>query len=107
MATNQKILIMNDDQSIQIENIKYIDAQTIETKNHILEKPSSKKYYEDKTGMIYYIFNCDLPAKMEAENLKQLRRSTALKSLFNYEKDGSFNYLSLMPWAITALAIMF
>ena len=42
----------------------------------------------------------DLQTKIEAENLKKLRRSVALNNIFDYETTKTFDLMGFMPYII-------
>ncbi|MDR4352532.1 hypothetical protein FOS02_28020, partial [Bacillus paranthracis] len=64
------------------------------------------RYYNETEGAISYMFNVDIPSKMEAEKLKTLRRSTAIKNLFKYDTQKSFNFEKMIPWVIVVLTLL-
>lgn len=65
------------------------------------------KYFDKTSGGLHFIFNLDVPAKVEAENLKRLRRSSAIHNLFSYDKQKKFDLIGFMPWVVVILLVLF
>ncbi|MEC2986271.1 hypothetical protein P9Z41_12875, partial [Bacillus cereus] len=57
---------------------------------------------------VYHIYNLEKPARIEAENLKMLRRSSALKGIFDFDTGKKpFDIIGFMPWVIIVLLAIF
>lgn len=103
---NCRISIITDD-NIETYNVIDIIGDSIEYKNGILNISDGVKYYDITTGGLHYIFNLDVPAKVEAQNLKLLRRSEALKNIFKYDRDKNFDIMAFIPYVIILFMVMF
>lgn len=79
----------------------------IEYEDGVLPISDSLKLYDSGNGGIHYIFNLDLPSKVEANNLKLLRRSNALHNIFKYQSYKKFDLVGFMPWLIIVLLVLF
>lgn len=103
---NHKVIIVNEDGSLTHHQVYGIDSGVIETDQALLEMADAKKYYDVTNAGFTYVFNLDLPARVEAENLKKLRRNTAINNLMKYDREKSLDIFKLLPWIITALALI-
>lgn len=103
---NHRVLIFEDN-CLSVYPVIYFDSVTIETGSMVLNASDCVRYFNDSDGGFSFVFNLDLPAKVEASNLQQLRRSTALKNMFSYDRDKGFDIFKLLPWVITIIALLF
>ena len=81
------------------DNLEYEDG--------ILSVSDAKIYFDASTNGMHYFFNVDIPSKVESKNLKLLRRSTALNNIFKYDRGSKFDLMSMMPWIIIVLLVLF
>lgn len=108
MKENFKVMVFDEElDSLRYEKYIGIDPKDIETENGMYPLEDARKVYNESDGMIYYIFNLDLPAKVEASNLKQLRRSSALSNIFNYDVKKEFDIFKFLPWIVILAMIVF
>ncbi|MNW71049.1 hypothetical protein D3C74_506620 [compost metagenome] len=66
-----------------------------------------KKFLDIRNGYLIYTVSLDMPARMEAERLRQLRRSTAIKRMFEFNVKDKPDYFKYVPYVIIALLILF
>ncbi|HDR4573542.1 TPA: hypothetical protein QCQ70_004366 [Bacillus cytotoxicus] len=104
--SNHKVIIVRDD-VMYVEKVRSADSDVIETETSIYKTEDANRYYNETEGSITYVFNVDIPAKVEAENLKLLRRATTIKNIFKYDTDKAFDINKMIPWIIVALALIF
>lgn len=104
---NDKVIIFNDDGTIEIHSCLEKFMNAIETDTDILRMEDAKKYVDVRSGGITYIFNADIPARMEAQNLKNLRRSSALRNAFSFDKPNNPDFVKIGFAVIAILAIIF
>lgn len=103
-----KVLIFDKERgAVNIENGKNIYADQIESESGLYDLAHSKVYHDEWNGDTYYLFNVDLPAKVEAANLKRLRRSAAISAMFSYDTKKSFDLFKFLPYVIIILMVMF
>ncbi|MCU4936938.1 hypothetical protein OB966_22320 [Bacillus cereus] len=102
--SNHKVMIVRDE-VVFVERVRCADSDVIETETAIYKSEDAIRYYNETDGAFLYLFNMDIPAKVEAENLKNLRRSMTLKNLFSYNTEKPFDLFKLMPW-IFALGVL-
>lgn len=108
MSKNLKLFIFDKENNvIHNEKILVADEHGIETKHSVFENKDCDKYFNETDGNVYYVVNADLPAKVEANNLKNLRRSNALNNIFNYDVNKTFDVISLLPWLVIILLVLF
>lgn len=102
---NHRVMIVKDG-SVTFSPARQCDKGMIECEHDILPETDAKKFYDQDNGCILYVYNLDIPAKVESEKLKDLRRSVALNRIFNYDKEKPFNWFGLLPYVIAIIAIM-
>lgn len=103
--SNHKAYVVRDD-VMYVERVISADSDVVETETGIYKTDDAIRYYNETEGAISYMFNVDIPSKMEAEKLKTLRRSTAIKNLFKYDTQKSFNFEKMIPWVIVVLTLL-
>lgn len=101
-----KVILFQED-TVSTYPVTDLYSDVVEYENGTLKVADSEKYYDAVNGGISYVFNLDLPAQVEAENLKTLRRSTAIHNLFSYDRHKKFDLVSIMPWLIIILLVLF
>lgn len=107
-AQREQVIIYNkEDNTISIENVIEQKNGMIETKNYQLPLLNGKRVFNDTTGVITYIYNLDMPAKLESQQLKTLRRSTALLRAFDFDKDTGVKWAQLGIFTVIVLLILF
>lgn len=104
--SKHKVIVIRDE-VMYVERVKSADSDVIETETAIYQTEDASRYYNETEGSLTYVFNVDVPAKVEAERLKLLRRSSAIKNIFKYDTEKSFNVEKLIPWVIVALVVIF
>ncbi|PHC29623.1 hypothetical protein COE95_17860 [Bacillus toyonensis] len=103
--SNHKAYVIRDE-VMYVERVISADSDVVETETGIYKTDDAKRYYNETESAISYMFNVDIPSKMEAEKLKTLRRSTAIKNLFKYDTQKSFNFEKMIPWVIVVLTLL-
>jgi hypothetical protein len=104
---NYKVIIFNQDGTITTNKVYGIDGNMVETEEDFLRLEDAVKYHDITNGGFTYFYHLDVPAKVESENLKNLRRSVALKNLFVYDREKGFDIFKLMPYMIAVCALLF
>lgn len=107
MKNKDQVLIFHENQTITIHTVKEKMEDCIETAENILSLRDASTHVNTSNGGIMYIYHLDLPAKVEAEKLKQLRRSVALKRALDFDKETGTDWAKFVPWIIAGLAIIF
>lgn len=109
MAANQKtkVVFIEDGNAMYSERFVAASGNTLETKEGVYNLDEFQKFYNETEGVLYYFSNIDIQAKVEAQNLKMLRRSTALANLFKYEVKKTMSLAGLFPYAVIVLMILF
>lgn len=105
---NISVIVFDENRNIcSIQRGVEIVSDSIETSEGIMMLSDAKIFTDEWNGHIYYIFNLDLPSKVEAENLKRLRRSTAVHNIFSYDTAKPFDFMKLLPYLIIIMMILF
>lgn len=103
---NHRVTIFEND---MLNTYKVVDiyADTLEHEAGVLPLSKGVKYFDADRGSVHFFYNVDLPEKVEMQNLKLLRRSSAIKNLFSYDKNKKFDFMAFMPWLIIILLVLF
>lgn len=104
---NHEVMIVNPDGTLEYHDVLNMDAGFIETADSSLPVNGCDRYYNKNNAGFTFVYNLSLPAQIEAENLKSLRRSHALKNIFSYDKEKGLNGKVIIVGLILALAIVF
>jgi hypothetical protein len=106
--SNIEVIIFNTEtNTLSAEKGINIVADQIETESGIMQLSDAKIWVDDWNSKIYYIFNVDIPAKVEAENLKKLRRSVSLTRIFDYDVKKPMDIFKLLPWIVIIALVVF
>lgn len=107
-TTREQVIIFNeDDNTLSIESVIEVKNGIVETKNYGLPALNAKRIYNDTTGNMVYLYNLDMPAKLESQNIKLLRRSTALLRAFDFDKDTGIKWMPVAIFTVIVLLILF
>lgn len=106
-AKRDKILIFNEDHTVQMLQVEDVSEEAVLTKVGLFQLENMTKHIDTQNGYILYVANVDLPAKMEAANLRQLRRSTALKRMLEFNIQDKPDMFKWVPYFIIAMLILF
>lgn len=106
-AKRDKLLIFNEDQTVQMVTVEDVSEEAVLTKQGLYQLENLNKHIDTQNGYILYVANVDLPAKMEAANLRQLRRSTALKRMLEFNIQDKPDMFKWVPYFIIAMLILF
>lgn len=103
---NSRVTIITDD---TCETYKIVDVydNTVEHEMGVLNLSDAQKYYDVTNGGLHLFYNLDVPSKVESSNLKVLRRSQALKNIFQYEKENKLDVMAFIPYIIIILMVLF
>lgn len=107
--TKHIVVVFNQEHNtVLVEPVTDSNADCVETENNLYHLKDAKTYNDTAKGGLVHVFNADLPAMVEAANLKMLRRSTALKRVMDFDKpDGKTDWVKFLPWVVIAMLIMF
>lgn len=103
---NHKVIVFQDG-SMTHHQVLGIDSGLIETEFDMLPVKDAVRYYDQTNAGFTYIFNLDLPSKVEAGTLKELRRSTAIKNIMSFDREKGFDVFKFMPYVIAVVALLF
>lgn len=93
--------------TLHVEQVTDVIADQIETESGVYSIDEAKRYYDEANGNIVYVYHVDLPAKLEASNLKKLRRSNALHRIFEYDVKTPTDIMKFVPYLIIIMLIVF
>lgn len=104
-----KVVLFNEENNeVNIERVVEASADIVETATGLYHVEAAKTYVDTAAGQLIYVFNADLPARVEAENLKNLRRSVTIKNLFNFERSGGgIDWMKILPYLIIIAMVVF
>lgn len=103
---NYSVSIVTEDTIVTYPVLDLINDD-LEYAHGFLPVADGKKFFDFSNGGLHFMYNLDLPAKVEAEKLKTLRRSVAIKNIFAFDKDKGFDLMGFLPWIIIMLLIFF
>jgi len=106
-SKNSVIIYHQESTAISIHPVLDENASMVEIDTGVLPLDDCQTYINGTKGGLIYAYNLDIPAKIESENIKALRRSVTLRNIFQFDRGGSFDFMKLMPWIIVALVIVF
>ena len=108
MNNKQKILLFNEiDNTFLEETITEITENKIETKEALYTREDFQAYFNESNNTMTYISKIDIQGKIEANNLKKLRRSEAINNMFDYETTKQFDLMAFMPYIIIIIMAIF
>ena len=106
--SNIRVLIFNPEtNTLNAEMGVNIEADSIESESGVFHLSDAVRYVDEWNGNIYYVFNAQIPERLEAAKIKQLRRSTALNRIFEFDRNKPLDIVKLMPWLIILVLIVF
>lgn len=106
--SNVKVHVFNPDtQTLSVEDVIEMYSNQIETVNGVYTIEDSLRYFDEVNANMIYVFNADIPAKIESNNLKKLRRSTALTRIFDYDIKQKTDLMKFVPYVIIMMLIIF
>lgn len=106
--TKHKVIVFGDDNSISIEPVLDVGADMVEASGTIYHLKDAQTFVNKSDGGLIYTFKANIPEAVEAANLKSLRRSIALKRVFEYDRDsGKLDIMKLLPWLIIIILVVF
>lgn len=109
MANNSKdvVVIFHEDHTCELVKVKDVSAESVLTESGMYPLDNMNKHMNLRGGNILYTANLDLPARIEAENLKTLRRSAALQRIFQFDVQDKTDYFKYVPYVIIIMLILF
>ncbi|MDT2277702.1 hypothetical protein P7H20_26620 [Paenibacillus larvae] len=70
MSKRDQAIIFGDDGTLEILDVVEADAEGVETKRSLYPTSEASVYLNRTRGAMTYVYNADLPTKLEAEKLK-------------------------------------
>lgn len=107
MSKRDQAIIFGDDGTLEILDVVEADSEGVETKRSLYPTSEASVYLNRTRGAMTYVYNADLPTKLEAEKLKNMRRSTVLKRAFDFKTDDKLDFMKVLPYLIIAMLIVF
>jgi hypothetical protein len=104
---DHKVIVFHENGSITHYDVWSMDSDIIETEEHVFKTNDAFKVYDNTNGGFTYIFNCPEVALVEAEKLKLLRRSMAIKNIFSYDREKGINFMQVLPYLVAIAAVVF
>jgi hypothetical protein len=106
--SNKDIMVVfNSDTSATVSSVVEVTSDTVESQYNILPLSDSKEYVDSINGGMVYVFNAQIPALVEAEKLKSMRRSVALKRVFDFDRStDSIDLFKWIPYVIIIIMII-
>ena len=106
-AKRDKLLVFNQDHTVELLAVEEVSEEAILTKSGMYSIEGITKHIDTLNGYVLYVANVDLPAKIEANNLRQLRRSTALKRMLEFNIADKPDFFRWVPYIVIVMLILF
>lgn len=110
MAKNTKdvCIVFHEDGTCEMTRVEESSSEAIVTKSGMYEFDTMQKFMNIRgSNLIYIAGKVDLESRVEAQNLRNLRRSTALKRVFEFDVKDKTDYFKYVPYIIIAMLILF
>lgn len=105
--SKDQAIIFHGDNTLEIVDVLEADAEGVETKNALYPTSEASVYLNRTRGAMTYVYNVCLPSRLEAEQLRNMRRSTVLKRAFDFKTDDKLDFMKVLPYLIIAMLIVF
>ncbi len=102
-----KILIFREDSTCELVGVEEVSEEAVLTKNGMYDLSAVDKRIDTTNGYVLYVTHTDIAARQEAVKLRQLRKSTALKRMFEFNVDDKTDWMKYIPYIIIAMLILF
>lgn len=93
--------------TMKAERVIEVYGDKVETETAMFNTGDADRYFDEGSGVTSYVFHIDLPAKVEAASLKNLRRSVALTRIFDYDIKKPMDLFKFMPYLIIIAMVVF
>lgn len=107
VAKRDRLLLFNEDRTVELLQVEEISEEAVLTKRGMYNLDGLTKHIDTLNGYVMYVGNVDMPAKIEASKLRELRRSTALKRMFEFNIQDKPDYFKYVPYIIILALILF
>lgn len=108
-STKNKVILFNTETNeVVIERVVESQSNMVESESGVYNIESAQTFIDTKQGALCYVFDAPILAKVEAENLKLLRRNVALKQIFKFERGtGQIDWFKWLPYIIIMMMVLF
>ncbi|MEK3837936.1 hypothetical protein [Paenibacillus sp. FSL R7-0128] len=104
---DKAIIFHEEGQTCEIVNVEEVSNESIATPRGMYPLVNCTKHLDIRNGNLLYMVSAALPARVEAEKLMTLRRSVALKRMFEFQIKKKMDISAMAPWIIVVLLILF
>jgi hypothetical protein len=101
------IIFHKDTQECEIVAVEDLSEESIQSKRGMYPLTDVTKHLDIRNGNLVYMVQADIPAAVEAVKLRDLRRSVALKRMFEFNVKDGVDFKFYIPWIIIVLLILF
>jgi hypothetical protein len=96
-----------ENNSLDTYQVRDMFNNDLEYDDGILPVNDAVQYFDHTSGGLHFFYQLDLPAKVEAQNLKMLRRDKAIANIFTFDINKQFDVMKFLPWVAIILLILF
>ncbi|MGG0753103.1 hypothetical protein [Brevibacillus laterosporus] len=105
--TNHTVIVRTDLGHVRILPVYSDKDGILETATAMFPKAEAKTYHDEMTGGLVYMFDLENDGFAEAQTIKNLSTSVALRNIFGFDtKKGSVEFKSMLPYIITIIALL-
>ncbi|MNL24519.1 hypothetical protein D3C87_1459540 [compost metagenome] len=103
-----KLIIFHEGtQECEMVAVEDLSETMVQSKRGMFPLEDVNKYLDIRNGNLIYLASADIPASVEAVKLRELRRSVALKRMFEFNVKDGVDFKFYIPWIIIILLILF
>lgn len=101
-------VVFHPDGTCEVTKVEMSSSESVVTESGMYAFDDMQKFTNIRGGNILYLAGTvDLDSRIEAANLRQLRKSTALKRMFEYDVKDKTEIMKFLPWLAIVLLILF
>lgn len=104
---DHSVLIFDENNSVTTYPVYLVDGDTLEYEDGILNLSDAHKVYNNNLGGFCYVYNLPTLTIVEAQQLRDLRRSKVIKNIMNFETEKSLDMMKLFPYIVAIVALIF
>ncbi|OBZ15206.1 hypothetical protein A8L34_29555 [Bacillus sp. FJAT-27264] len=108
VVKKDKLIIFHEGtMECEIVQVEDLSEETIQSKRGMYALDDVTKHLDIRNGNLVYMVKADIPARVEAQKLRDLRRSVALKRMFEFNTKDGTDFKGFIPWIVIILLILF
>ncbi len=107
-SRNDICIVFHEDNTCEIQKVEESSSESILTKSGMYPFDDMQKFSNIAgSNLVYVAGTVDRESRIEAKNLRNLRRSTALQAMMRFDVKDKMDIFKFLPWIVIALLILF